>query len=441
MKAVRLFSFAGVAMALALDHPGGLRAETWKVAIRLSSGVASAPLGELVGEVLAMSPDARSGVVRRRFSCDTAQSCDVEMELPAEKGWLVTAEVPGYGTGDPVPADRGWLEIWPAGKVKGQAVFPKGSPPPEDLLLRFHSPAQGSSGTDGRLDGESTCSLNEGAFECSIPAGEVDLSLRARGHVSIYRWGLHVAHRGTVEMGRVQFRKGASLVGQVISRDPAAPKPGSCRVRLQPTGDSPKLPASASPLPSAPVDGRGNFHLEVIPPGRWEVVAEQEEFVPSRLAVTILEGAEARLKSPIVLSRPVRLEVALSPPQDPDGKPWRIELIGYKGENWTELVAESPVSPGGAWSRDGLGASAIYRLRVLTFSRQRWWADELPFSPETTPFRRDVHLDVERVTGKLTLGTNPLRGRVVFGTERGDPSLIFYSENCEVVPGQGVALA
>lgn len=435
MKTGHLSSFAGVALALALAHPGGLRAETWKVEIKLSSGVARAPLGELTGEVLAKSLDARAGVIRRRFSCDAAKPCVVEMELPAEKGWLLTAEVPDYGIGEPVPVEKGSLEIWPAGKVRGQAVFPKDSPPPDDLLLRFHSPAQGSSGTDGKLDGESTCSLNEGAFECPVPAGEVDVSLRSRGHVSVYRWGLRVAYRRTVEMGRVEFRKGASLVGQVISRDPAAPKPGSCRVRLQPTGDSPRLPASAPALPSAAVDGRGFFHLEVIPPGRWEIVAEQEGFVPSRFPVTILEGAEARLKSPVVLSRPVRLEVALSPPQDPEGKPWRVELIGYRGESWTDLVAESPVSPGGAWSRDGLGASAKYLLRVLTFSRQRWWLDDVPFSPETTPFRRDIHLEAERVVGKVTLGAKPLRGRVVFGTERGDPSVSLESDETGKLEG------
>ncbi len=435
MKTGHPFFFAGVALAVAMAYPGGLTAETWRVEVKLSSGVARAPLGELVGEVLAKSPDARSGVIRRLFSCNAAKPCVVEIELPAEKGWLLTAEVPDYGIGEPVPVEKGSPEIWPAGKVRGQAVFPKDSPPQGDLLLRFHSPAQGSSGTDGKLDGESICSLSEGAFECSIPAGEVDASLRARGHVRVYRWGLRVAHRGTVQMGRVEFRKEASLVGQVISRDPAAPKPGSCRVRLQPTGDSPKLPASAPALPSAPVDGRGFFHLEVIPPGRWEIVAEQEGFIPSRLPVTILEGAEARLKSPIVLSRPVRLEVVLSPQQDPEGKPWMVELMEYKGENAAEIVAESPASPGGAWSRDGLGAGGRYRLRVLTFSRNRWWSDDLPFSPETTPFRRDIHLDVERVGGSVTLGGKPLRCRVVFGTEHGVPSVPVESDETGKLEG------
>ena len=420
-------SIRSVALLGALNA-GVLGAATRNVVVEVASGVTWPATVE--GEVAARSADGHSEVVRSPFACAFPGPCAVDLDLPDGKLWLVTAEAPGFGSSPPAPVEAGRVEIWLAGKLRGEAVFPKGTTSPDGILVRYRSLDQRSSlGGGAPLEGEAACAITESKFECTMPAGRVDFNVRARGHVSVYAWNRLVPHLGVLSLGRVEFRKGASLVGNVVSKDPLAPKPGACRVSLRPSGDSPKPAPTAPPLPSISVDGRGFFHLEVIPPGRWDVVAEQEGFVPSKVPVTILEGAEARLNLPIVLSRPSRLEVTLSPPQDAYGEAWQVELIELEGEGKSAMVARSVGSPEGTWTRDGLGASARYYLRVLTGKGQRWWFDEQPFSPETTPFRKQVVLESDGMKGALTLGGQPLRGRAVFEADHGNLSVTFEADD------------
>ncbi len=409
-------------LALFLSAP--LSADPKRIEIVRKLGATQA-----TGAVVARSTDGLTAPLRKEFSCTAEQACSIELDLPQDRSWQMMADVPGHGSGPWVPVEKGSIEIWPSAALKGKALFPGEKGPPDELQVRFHAESRGGKGgqKDG-VDGETSCPLRDSQFECAIPAGVVDFSLRAQGFVSVYRWRQESGPGATLQIGKVELRRGASLVGQVISTSPDAPKAGLCHVRLQPTANSPKLPPTASPLPESTVDGRGFFQLEVIPPGQWELLVEQEGFAPARQTVVVLERAEARLKSAIVLSRPVKLEVTLSPPEDPTGEPWRISLREQTGEAKLEVVSESPATPGGQWSREGLRASGKYTLGVLTASRQTWWGDDEPFSPAGSTYRRSIVLDVEAVEGTLTLSRRPLHARVIFGREHGVPSVSLESD-------------
>jgi hypothetical protein len=381
-------------------------------------------VNQVTGAVVARPTDGLSAPIRKEFTCTAERICSVELDLPSDKSWQMMAEVPAHGSDSWVPVEKGSLEIWPSAALKGKALFPGETVPPEELRVRFHAEARdGKRNQKDGVDGETSCPLRDSQFECVIPAGVVDLSLRAHGFISVYRWRQETKPGAPLQVGAVELRKGASLVGQVISTSPDAPRAGACRVRLQPTANNPKLPPTASQLPETTVDGRGFFQLEVIPPGQWDLLVEQEGFAPARQAVVILERAEARLKSPVVLSRPVRFDVTLNPPQDPTGAPWRVSVLEEKGEARVEVVSESSATPGGQWFREGFRASGKYRLRVLTASGQSWWGDDEPFSPEGSPYSRSIVLDIETVEGTMTLGGRPLHARVVFGREHAVPSV------------------
>lgn len=384
---------------------------------------------QATGAIVARPTDGLSASVRKDFTCIAEQACAIEIDLPSDRSWQMTAEVPGLGSDPWVPVEKGSLEIWPAAALKGKALFSGEKGPPEELRVRFHAEARsGKRDKKDDVDGEAGCPLRDSQFECVVPAGIVDLSLRAHGFISVYRWRQETKPGAPLQVGTVELRRGASLVGQVISTSPDAPKSGLCRVRLEPTGSSPKLPPAASPLPETTVDGRGFFQLEVIPPGQWNLVVVQEGFAPATQAVTIFERAEARLKSPVVLSRPVRFDVTLSPPQDPASAPWRVSVLEQKGEARVEVVSVSAATPGGQWSREGFRASGKYLLRVLTASGQIWWGDVEWFSPEESPYKRSVVLDVETVEGTMTLGGRPLHARAVFGRQHAVPSVSIESD-------------
>lgn len=412
-------------LALATSTP------IWASTLTLSFPPGAVERQVVEGSITAKSIDGRAVPVVRTFSCEAQGACIVDLGLPDEYRWILTVAVPGYWTKGPFPAETLSVRMLPTAKLRGTAIFPKGSPVPESILVRFGSAADSSHSAvqaDDGLAGESVCPIRDGSFACELPAGFLDFSLRARGHVSIYRWGQHLTVGSRADIGRISFRQGASLVGHVTSPDRGAPKAGACRVRLETGIGSPKLPATAAALPSTSVDDRGFFHLEVIPGGKWDVVAEQEGFAPARQTVSILEGAEAALTKPIVISRPVRLEVMLDPPQDPDGSPWRVQLMELNGDRVVDMTADTPASVGGTWVRENLGASGKYIVRVLTGTRQRWWADDVPFSPEGTPFMKRVVLEVEPVSGRIALGGKPLRSRIVFGKENRNVSIGLESD-------------
>lgn len=418
---------AGLACLPALVGVGPAHAASLTLSFR--PGTAEGHLVE--GAITARSIDGRAMPVVRAFSCQVIGPCEVDLALPEEHRWVLTVDAPGYWIRGPIPAGTPSVEMFPAGRLNGSAAFPKGTPSPESIVVRFHPATDSGHSTDATFDGmegESACPIRDGSFTCELPAGLLDFSLRARGHVSIYRWGQRVVQRSTVLVGRLTFRPGASLVGQVTSPDRSAPKPGACRVRIEPGVWSPKLPATAPALSSTTVDDRGFFHLEMIPPGKWDLVVQQEGFAPVRQPVSILEGAEAALIMPVVISRPVRLEVLLDPPQDPEGKPWRVQLTEMNGDRIGDMTTDTPASLSGMWVRENLGASGKYLVQVLTGSRQRWWADDVPFSPEGTPFKKRVFLNVEPVSDRITLGGKPLQGQIVFGKERRSVSVTIQSD-------------
>lgn len=386
------------------------------------------------GTVIAQPANRLGDLLRRGFSCPIDAECWVELDLPSDRAWEARVEAAGWGGDSWMPVERGFLDVWQAARINGRVSFQGQNTAPPELTARYR--AESSLREKESVEGEAHCPIGEtGEFTCVVPAGTLDLSFRSKGFVAVYVWRQVASNQSPLKIGSFELKRGASLVGTVSSTIAGAPKPGSCRVRLQPLPSSPKLPATAPALPSTSVDGRGFFQLDVIPPGQWEVVAEQDGFVPAKQAVMVLENSEARLKSPLVLSKPVRLSLQLVPPQDPTGKPWRVSLLELLGSGKADVVANSPASAGGRWEREGLKAQAQYRVRVHTSAGDVWWGD--PESRVLPGGRADqvITLDVERVRGTLRQGGQPLKGRAVFGREHGVPSVALVSDEDGKVDG------
>ena len=281
-----------------------------------------------------------------------------------------------------------------------------------------------------------SCPVQENRFSCAVPAGTLDLRFRAKGHVSVYRWGQAIAAGATVRLGPLELRRGASLVGKVVSNERDAPKPGACKVRLETPGGAGKKSPGDPDHPGAFVDARGFFHLEIVPPGNWVIVAEQEGFAQARRPVSVIEGMEANLKEPLVLSRPARLELALLPPQDPIGKPWMIELLESREGARAETLATAPASLGGAWSRDGLASGRRLMIRVRTSEGHTWWADATAFELAGPTHRRILDIGLEEVRGTVRLGDQPLAGRLAFGAPEENLSIEIRSAVDGTLEGQ-----
>ncbi|MEO8055291.1 MAG: hypothetical protein ABI768_09060 [Acidobacteriota bacterium] len=86
-----------------------------------------------------------------------------------------------------------------------------------------------------------------------------------------------------------------------------------------------------------------------------------------------------------------RLIVTVSPPLDPAGAPWIVQLFEESSEG-RKPVDERPVGVDGAWSSSAARYGVFYRLRVTTKAGVGWYADDKPFEwdPERGP--REVRL-------------------------------------------------
>lgn len=402
----------GLGLALALTFAVGARAETASVEMRLR-GESSV---EARGILTAKAMDGRGAPVGVAFTCGAKPSCTAQLEVPQPASeWLLSVEATGYWVWPAIVPSGGAVDLWPAGTLIGQVDTRTTPQDVSELAVRFTSSPGSTPPTGFPEEGVVTCPVVDGKLSCVLPAGTFDLRLRAKGFSSVYLWAKRIETGSALQVGSLSLKRGASLVGRVVSNERDAPKPGACTVRLEPVGVVGGKGSSAADSPQVGVDGRGFFHLEALPPGRWSIVAEQVGFAPVRRAVTILEGAEANLKEPLFLSRPARLELSFFPPQDPDGKPWMVELLESMDDGRAAPIATAPASLGGFWARAGLSSGRRYMVRVRTSAGHVWWADAASFELAGPVHKRAQELGIEEVTGSLRLGEQPLAGRMTFG--------------------------
>ena len=112
------------------------------------------------------------------------------------------------------------------------------------------------------------------------------------------------------------------------------------------------------------------------------------------------------------------LVVTVSPPLDPAGAPWIVQLFGESSEG-RKPVDERPVDAGGVWMSTAARYGVFYRLRITTGKGDGWYADDKPFEWDPDRGPRELRLSSSAFRARLVLGKKPLSGRVTFTDEGG----------------------
>lgn len=372
---------------------------------------------------------------------------DVWLELEPGTTWRIraTAEgnwspevvvVPAAG-GDPVT-----LELHPVGLVTGELrLADQGEVQPNELQLRarFRTAAARDRGR-ADLEGTVDCTIetreqaagSEPAaglrLRCPVPAGELDLRLRATGHVSHYYWGATVEVGKELDLGVLALERGASVVGWVETADeePLAP----CHVEMVPQlAEAPTAAelARASLLTvRQDVDERGFFHLAGLVPGSYTLTAQHEGYTPARVEnLVVLEDAEAELQDPLVLERPLAMTIAVRPPADPSGRPWSMALAPAAAGVPSGDPMLGRTDAEGRWTQEELRAGS-YFLVVTDAHGSRLATEVLDLEPSRTSFT--VEVPFVEVEGRVTLGGEPVEGRIFFGGVSGIVSISAKSD-------------
>ena len=121
------------------------------------------------------------------------------------------------------------------------------------------------------------------------------------------------------------------------------------------------------------------------------------------------------------------LVVTVSPPLDPQGGAWHVQLFEESSEG-RKPVDEHPVDADGAWSSAAARHGVFYRLRIATKAGDGWYMDDKPFEwdPEAGP--RQVRLASSAFRATLILGKKPLSGRVTFTDRDGLVAVPFVTK-------------
>jgi len=356
------------------------------------------------------------------------------LRLSAEGWWSPASRISVQPPPQAIESVR--IRVSPAGEVVGQARLQDGSPVSGNLEVDLAAaPGDGWEGPSV-FSSESgayatDCEVEEeGRFRCQAPAGHLDLRLHAAGAASEFRWGVPVGRREIVSLGEIRFVPGASVVGFLTAED-ARQVPSSAWVELSPLTAAPAGSAADARLQrqaqTVVPDERGLFQFQDLPAGTYRLVVGAEGFVESSLSpIQVLEGRESRLRQPLLLQRPARLEVGLSPPVDAEGRPWRLRL--YPLENARGRLPEARTGLTGVegrWLQTDL-LPGFYHLSVEGGDHGRWHEEEVEVTgPETSI---EILLPLVQISGRVTRDDEPIPSLLMFGGRQGSPQVRLRSD-------------
>ncbi|HTQ81538.1 MAG TPA: carboxypeptidase-like regulatory domain-containing protein, partial [Thermoanaerobaculia bacterium] len=335
------------------------------------------------------------------------------VDLPTNRVWHAAFESQGCWAKELLFTPAGQeaalrFRMFPTGHLKASLALPPGSSGP--LWVRFQ-PAPGETHPAGPPEGELSCPIREGHIQCDVPTGVLDLRLKAQGLVPQYLWAVRVEPGKVRELGEVRLQAGASVSGFVEIRDRSAPP--RAKVELSPLVAGAPTSRSGYERRTAlsrqvTVNERGFFQFEAVPPGVYEVEAEQAGFAPVRQGPIEVHGdLESQILDPLRLERPVPMLVDLDPPIDPYGRRWRIKLssIDPKDPHHVVEAFSGVVAESGHLESRGLAPGA-YQLGVFDDDNSQWMSEDVEVAPGGAPVQ--VTLPLVEVRGRLTQGRNPL---------------------------------
>ncbi|HSK75350.1 MAG TPA: carboxypeptidase-like regulatory domain-containing protein, partial [Thermoanaerobaculia bacterium] len=310
------------------------------------------------------------------------------------------------------------LRLFPMGRIRGKLIRPDAGALPASVTVGVQSTAS-QPGKGDALDATIPCPVHEERLDCAVPAGRVDLRLRAEGFTPLYLWDLTLPARESKDLGTLRLQRGASVVGWVQEED-GRPASG-VRVELAPhhVGSSLSIVVSRE-LERMKLEGKSNekgfFQLTGVSPGRYVLTASKEGFAPVRVQpVDVRPDLEAQVIEKLRLARPVVFEVVVDPPIEPYGKPWEIELLRRTSpsERPTDRIA-GKISLEGTWKSPGI-PPGTYELGILGDLGTRWHSESLEIEPGEPPLH--VEIPVLRIKGTVSIGDEPLPATVWLGRE------------------------
>lgn len=352
------------------------------------------------------------------------------------KVWRMWVEADGYWSParmTPAVSQREAtvFQLYPTGQLHGRLQVPADETQPEQLVIRFEQAANAPATPLTVPRDQVECPVaRDGSFLCTLPAGTLDLRLRARGFASNYHWSTTISRGLVTQLGALPLQRGGSVVGRV-ELTPDTPhldeSLAGTTIEITPAQASrPDTRQAGERLQrmqhSVEADSRGFFHITGLSPGLYELRASKEgagEAVYPPLQVH--ENAETTLTRPVTLQPPVRLRLTVHPSIDPLQRRWRAEILDPDRTGAAlRRASTGTVTAEGLWTSGELQHKP-YILLLVDDDGNRWWHER--FHPGQQQ-QIDLRLDMVPVEGSVTLEGEPLADATLwFGGRNGLSSL------------------
>ena len=370
----------------------------------------------------AIAVRATHGADERSVECVRARDCVLDLSTGA---WTLDYSVVGKWIA-PTSIDVATApqtiasEVFDAGNISGRIQLNEKMS--ESIGVTFEAPVVPHV--------EVQCPVRDDRWTCSAPATALDIRLHIPGFVSRYVWGARVEAGKTTDTGTLLFKRGASLIGRAEVGRGLRANVAEADVTLRPRGDTRNVPAAIHLHPRA----NGFFQFDGVPPGQFELTATLRNMTTDVRRVTIVDGYEAQLRSPLVLDNPRRAEILMSPPMDPWLERWSIEVLQVLDDGHLQSAGSATAFPDGRWSSPPL-RSANYRFAVHDHEGNLWSVDDARI--DGADISRTIVIPVKKLTGTIRLGEKPIEGDLTFQT--GSSSIRVHSDDSGAFRGFIVA--
>lgn len=344
-----------------------------------------------------------------RGSATEAAGTEWQIAIPQPDFWTPATTVVFPAAGGVTQS----IDVWRTGVLTGSVS----SPHPGQLSLHADAPVEGIAPAIAR--GTSfPCTVTEnGTFACTLPATKLNLVLRAPGMTPHYLWDVAVIAGETRNLGRFVLKPGGSFTAR-LDKTIAAQLERPARARLlRPVADLQTESTARLSVPAAEADfdKRGFVQLAPLGAGRYVLEVRAEGFAKATIGpVDIYDGKETAYRKLIELFPPVKATIAIDPPSDTDGRPWRVEwqpvghaepaMVAHANDAGIAVIDDQ--SPG------------LFFVSVSDAEGNRLWDGQVQLHEQ------DVHvpidLDLHVVNGTVSLGDTALSGaQIWFGTADG----------------------
>lgn len=344
------------------------------------------------------------------------------------------------------------LPLWPSTQIRGEVLAPTDEPPISEVSIELR-PVPPSERFEDRPQPEETVHLacpvaEDGRLSCAAPTGAWNVQVLARPWAPRLYWRAVARAERPLALGEVRLIEGGALAGRLVTAEGSA-NPATASVEVRPPVDSNAILNEAENRElallhrTAEVDAWGHFFLEGIPPGVYELVADQPGHARTRLGgLTIVAGETLVLDSPVVLRAADRVTVVVSPPYDPFENPWRIRLEPIQGSGAHRASDRGTTDPSGAWTSEPLPRGTYDVL--LSDGNDRLSKIET-IDVERPDQVVDIELELVWVEGVARIGETLLEGRLrLVDPDDGVGVTTTSDENgrfAVVLPGEGTWLA